>query len=341
MDYKDKKTKAQRISEEISEKILHGEYKLGEKLPSEREMADRVGVSRDTVRQAYDTLEKTGLLKRIQGSGTHISNRISGYSGSIKAVAIICPDIDRFGLTFISALESALAERDTMMILKINKKPEDDDKVMLELMQKGINNIIIWASGCSELTSVCARLRALGANIVFFDRVLPGKYADFVGLDNKDAFVRILEHARERSAEVYTFLSLAGIVGDSTESRKVAFIEWCEANSYVYDLFVSDKNESDSDYIAEMLLNHKGDRSKRAYVCVNDHTALSLIEKCNELEMVYGIDGIATNNKYPIITVMQPFEEMARKTVELIFQQQQLGDKWKAKEVILKGELIE
>ena len=336
------KTKAQGIADGISRAVLHGEYRLGQKLPAERELAESFGVSRDTVRQAYNLLEQRGLLRRIRGSGTHLSTELRGHTDPITAVALVCPDFaDGFGMKLVSLLEEALARRDTLMVLKINKNPLEDDKVLLDLMHKGINNFIIWPSGRTELNAVCYRLRALGANMVFFDRVIPEEYADFVGLDNIDAVVRLLEHAAGRGVRKFTFLSLAGITGDSTALRRQAFIDWCEANTMEYDLFLEFSRAEIKNGIRRMLAGHSEDKVRRAYICVNDFTALLLAENLVNPRLIYSIDGLVAENLAGIISMAQPVSELAEKAVELIFEQQRLGDSWKAQKVILKGEIIE
>ena len=45
----------------------------GDPVPSERELCDRFGVSRMTVRQAVDALVVEGMLQRVQGSGTFVA----------------------------------------------------------------------------------------------------------------------------------------------------------------------------------------------------------------------------------------------------------------------------
>src|ERR671919_2043787 len=49
------------------------ELQPGDPVPSERELCDRFGVSRMTVRQAVDALAVEGLLQRVQGSGTFVA----------------------------------------------------------------------------------------------------------------------------------------------------------------------------------------------------------------------------------------------------------------------------
>ena len=46
----------------------------GEKLPSERLLADRLGVSRGSIRNAIQKLEFYGLLKSMPQSGTFIAD---------------------------------------------------------------------------------------------------------------------------------------------------------------------------------------------------------------------------------------------------------------------------
>jgi len=56
------------IAEQIRSAILAGEYIPGDKLPSERELADIFGVSRPSVREALNMLASAGLIASYQGS---------------------------------------------------------------------------------------------------------------------------------------------------------------------------------------------------------------------------------------------------------------------------------
>ncbi len=55
------------ISAEIEAAIEGGELAPGDRLPAERALAEGYGVSRMTVRQALQTLESRGLLRRVIG----------------------------------------------------------------------------------------------------------------------------------------------------------------------------------------------------------------------------------------------------------------------------------
>lgn len=60
------------LSKEIEEKIDNGTWKKGEKITSERELCTIYNVSRITVRNAINELEKKGKLEKIQGKGTFV-----------------------------------------------------------------------------------------------------------------------------------------------------------------------------------------------------------------------------------------------------------------------------
>ena len=60
------------VIEVIKDKIKKGKIKKGDKLPSEREMAESLGLSRASVREALRALEVIGLIESIQGAGNYI-----------------------------------------------------------------------------------------------------------------------------------------------------------------------------------------------------------------------------------------------------------------------------
>ena len=63
------------ISEALMREILAGRLMVGDKLPTEREMAKTYGVAVGTLRKALNLLEEKGVLERVQGSGNYIRSR--------------------------------------------------------------------------------------------------------------------------------------------------------------------------------------------------------------------------------------------------------------------------
>lgn len=60
------------VYSQLKEKLLEGFWKVGEKLPSEHELCETLGVSRVTVRAAIQQLEILGLVETRHGGGTYV-----------------------------------------------------------------------------------------------------------------------------------------------------------------------------------------------------------------------------------------------------------------------------
>lgn len=61
------------IEEDLTARIESGEVAAGDRLPTERELAEQLSVSRMTVRHALGRLQQRGLITRRQGSGTFVA----------------------------------------------------------------------------------------------------------------------------------------------------------------------------------------------------------------------------------------------------------------------------
>lgn len=54
--------------------IIDQKFTLGDKLPSERELSEQLGVSRNSVREALRVLEIMGVMKSHQGAGNYVAD---------------------------------------------------------------------------------------------------------------------------------------------------------------------------------------------------------------------------------------------------------------------------
>ena len=94
------------IEERLAARIESGELAVGERLPPERELAEWLGVSRMTVRQALASLAAQGLLERGVGRGTFVrapGKVVHDLSGTIG----FTEQLDRQGLAAEAAVEAA------------------------------------------------------------------------------------------------------------------------------------------------------------------------------------------------------------------------------------------
>jgi GntR family transcriptional regulator len=60
------------LADRLAAMIRSGEYRDGERIPSENQLAATYGIGRPTVRQAIDVLVRRRMLARRRGSGTYV-----------------------------------------------------------------------------------------------------------------------------------------------------------------------------------------------------------------------------------------------------------------------------
>lgn len=97
------------LKNKIMDDIESGKLTHGDKLPSERELADQYGISRMTARHTLSILEREGVVERRVGAGTFITNN----------------KIEMDFITFNSFTKTMLGKGLTpsTQILSINKNP--------------------------------------------------------------------------------------------------------------------------------------------------------------------------------------------------------------------------
>jgi GntR family transcriptional regulator, transcriptional repressor for pyruvate dehydrogenase complex len=64
---------AHKVVKELLARIAQGGYPRGQRLPPERQMAEELGVSRATLRQALELLKGLGVIAAFQGSGNFVT----------------------------------------------------------------------------------------------------------------------------------------------------------------------------------------------------------------------------------------------------------------------------
>jgi len=84
------------IEENLHALLKTGGYRPGDKLPPEPELAQQIGVSRATLREALRSLEQQGFINRRQGVGTFVNLR---------------PPYIESGLESLESIETLLASR--------------------------------------------------------------------------------------------------------------------------------------------------------------------------------------------------------------------------------------
>jgi GntR family transcriptional regulator len=131
------------LQSRVRNAIHEGILQAGQFLPPEREIGQRMDVSRVTVRRAIDTLVQEGLLVQRQGAGTFVAKRLEQPLNFLKSYTEIMASqgkrpgsrwIDR-SMGIASAEEAlALQLEDGKEVVRFNRlRLADDQPMALEL----------------------------------------------------------------------------------------------------------------------------------------------------------------------------------------------------------------
>jgi len=217
-----------RLRNALASVIEGGVIGPGNSLPSEREMAERLDVSRSTVRQVLKELSRQGLLITRPGAGTVVVGRIpkalSSFSGFTE-------DMQLHGL----AASSRVLDRSIA--------PADADAAF----RTG------WPLGAPMMTLV--RLRMAGGQVLAYERVTVP--VDTVG-EEYDGSGSLYERMEHRSARPHRMLQSLKAV---EASAVIASLLGIRAGAVVFE--ISQLSYSETGRVVEDSIGwYRGDRYK-------------------------------------------------------------------------------
>lgn len=122
---------ADAVVEQIETMIVDGILKEGRKLPSERELAETMGVSRPKLREALQTLESRGLVNVRHGEGTFIAT-LTGRAMSPAFLALYA----RHGEAFYDYLEYRREQEGFAARLAAERATESDKTRLSEIIDQ-------------------------------------------------------------------------------------------------------------------------------------------------------------------------------------------------------------
>lgn len=119
------------VMQQIQRMILSGQLEKGDKLPSERELAEKMQISRTSVREGLRVLETMGVIESKHGEGNYIC---SNTASSI---------MDSFSMMFVlnngksmDILELRKYTELTTVELAAQRGTEDDFRELEEILEK-------------------------------------------------------------------------------------------------------------------------------------------------------------------------------------------------------------
>lgn len=118
---------AEKVQREIESHLLDGSWPVGMRLPPERVLAEKMGVSRNSLRVAISNLQARGMLFSRWGSGVFVTDRLQkAISSPWRQLVADHPDLRWDTLEFRRELEGATAYYAALRADKNDLKKLDD-----------------------------------------------------------------------------------------------------------------------------------------------------------------------------------------------------------------------
>jgi len=186
IDGSDPTPKYHQLRKHLADQIASQRIRVGDQLPSEDELARKYSLSRNTVRQALEHLDKEGYIERSHGRGTFVIADQPRRSSS--AWMVIVPDI-RYPVfpELIRSIEDVAREHGISLILgNSDYRPEQQ----LAYIERALHERLAGVALSPLLTGDqnAPRLNALksaGIPLVFLVRGIPGVEAPQVVCRNR------------------------------------------------------------------------------------------------------------------------------------------------------------
>ncbi|QDY70641.1 FadR/GntR family transcriptional regulator [Qingshengfaniella alkalisoli] len=232
------------VSDDLEGRILSGEIAIGERLPSESEIAKEYGVSTRSVREAIQILETKGLLQRRHGERTRVvRNDVGEFLGTLTTTVRQLFAKDRDYLVQLMDVRRMI-EVEVAGILAGNSAPVAlDVSRSLEAMHDAARNEDFTSFTTHDAAFHLALVKSTGNDIlaVLYDN-LHNLITEVIRVTSRVP-VKSLEEAYAEHKEIFTAIH----AGDPDHARSVMRRHIENSSGYLHVAILNARNEENPD----------------------------------------------------------------------------------------------
>ena len=329
----DRQTKYGDLIHYLENLIAEGKLNAGDRLPSENELTERFGISRQTVRKAIELLEEQGTVRRVRGSGTYVSFDRRENLERRNRIAVMTTYVESYIFPkTIQGIEKILFERGySVQISFTNNTLEREKNVLTDLINRDDVAGIIVEGTKSGLPNpnlyLYRQLMNRKIPIVFINTFYPELAVPHVSLNDVKAAETAVNYLIGKGHEnIGAILKLDDGQG---RLRYLGYLKAMEAAGLpVTDsrLVWIDTDESKQlNYCRDKILNRVEECS--ALFCYNDQIAFQLIRMLGERGIrvpedvsVISVDDsdLALHSEVQITSLPHPKEKLGAKAAEVL-----------------------
>lgn len=350
------------IHEELRRQILAREWKVGDRLPTEAELAERFDCSPGTINKAAALLVHEGFLERGPRTGMRVLRDSAKPIGvQLDAVAYIYPSELHEGIyRMVRGMQEAAHKRGRRVItLTTGTDYQKESEFIGRLTEFDVKGAVVTPLISSLEVQLHFSQMMLNPKmpVVLAGNNLPGLGCSGVQADNFHAGYTMTRHLLDKGLRKIGFFSnhaWAQFMRDRYYGYRWALREAGvpENSAWVYledamRIDFSTPLSEPTELARNYLVNAKG---IEGVVCADDFLAYGMLQAAREKNLrvptdlrVTGIDdwlNIPRADEMPLTTYHVPYEKIGESAFDLL-EAQLAGERTKPVERLISGHLIE
>jgi len=338
------------------EQITAGKYSPRDKFPSESELCDKFGCSRQTVRRALEILEQQGYITRIQGSGTYISStsplreKERNSDAPPRTVGLISTFMDNYIFpSIVRGIENVFSSEGlALQLASTNNLVSGEKRALNMMMERNLDGLIVEptrsALPCVNI-DLYMKITQMGIPMIFIDSFYPELTVPYVALDDVRAGYMATEYLIKMGHR-----NISGVFPHSNRQAHLRYLGYVKA---LTDYGIQMHDERVCWYSREnmiQILNGKPLldclKNSSAIFCYNDVTAMMVIDFIrknggnvpDDLSVI-GIDNSELAKFSNLTSVAHPAEQLGEAAARLMLSM--INGRTEIKNMLFPPRLIE
>ena len=178
-------SRAEEAASVLRGEIRGGKYSIGQQLADEYSLADTLGVSRGTLRQALELLADERLVIRQKGRGTFVSNPASEptQGTAVALLGMMVYEKEYYFGKIIHAASARATNRGYVLTTASNSSPDEEAVYVRAFLKNRVRGVILVPRDHDKLQNF-AQLQEAGVKLITLDRMLLDAQNDFVSVDD-------------------------------------------------------------------------------------------------------------------------------------------------------------
>jgi LacI family transcriptional regulator len=317
----------------LENSILDGVYKVGEALPSFKQLAEYFEVSIVTINQAMNELNERGRIIRKRGKAIYVAP-LDGRNRLSQRIGLIVPDIANPHFSTLAKLiqKNFFNQNYAVITQSTDGNLSLLNRILRLQIQQKMDGIVLipLEINRTEQERILWELKIRGIAFVYLDDNFSRVPSDYVICCIESGVRFLTEHLLHLGHRQFACISAQPCL-EITQLKIRYFREILQANQIELPeerICISEKPHDEGGYEAARALLQSAN-PPQAIFATNDIIAFGVIRAANSLNLrvpddlsVVGFDDIEMAHMFdpPLTTVAQPIAEMAERVVHILLE---------------------